>query len=408
MNRLINDIEYRAWRYFKDHTNQGKTSKGYGLTVDHSKNPGVASIAATGFMLSSILIGAHRGYLSESEAIMMVRGTFETILRADHDKGFLSHFLDMDTAQRHRLSEYSTIDTALMLNGVITVSSAFKDPLIQEMAKAIIERIDWGAFIFFDHGKPLLRMAYNPDRGGAYVIGEPGFIHRWDMTAEQLMMYVMIGGSRFKEHAKALYEAFEKPLGRYGDEIFVHSPGNTLFTYQFPLAWLDLKHIDDPAGINWHDNASAAIRAHRALSIDLSTQYRTFSKHRFGFNASDTPRGYRVFFGLPNVTGKPITDGTVAPFGIVSSLPFEPVIALDAIKDLMTIDGLYGPYGFMDAFNGEQGMWISDKIISIDKGLELLMASAASHDIVRSAYMKHPIIKEGLDVIGFKEHHPKR
>jgi hypothetical protein len=401
MEVLTNDIVRRAVLYFLDHTTFERNSKAYGLTPDHSKKKGVASIAATGFFLSALVIAAHEGMIASDDARNKARRTLETLLSLDHRWGFMPHFLDMEDGTRHKRSEYSTIDTALMLNGVITADAFFKDPDITSMAHTLLSRIDWDAFIFSYHGKPTLRMAYNPDKDGDYVQDKPGFIHQWDMTAEQLMMYPMIASSDWKNQAKALYEAIEKPVGSYGGHTFVHGPGNTLFTYQFPLAWLDLKGVKDENGLCWHDNAREAVLAHRALSVNLMSRFPTFSHHRFGFTASDTPQGYRVFSGLPNAFGRVVTDGTVAPFSVVGSLPFIPEDALEAIHDMKTLEGLYGPYGFMDAFNLEQGIWISDKIISIDKGLEMLMAHAMHDDVVRKSYMSHPVIRNGLETIGF-------
>ena len=48
-------------------------------------------------------------------------------------------------------------------------------------------------------------MAYNPDRGGDYVEGDPGFISRWDMAAEQRMMYLQAAPYLEPDLARRLY-----------------------------------------------------------------------------------------------------------------------------------------------------------------------------------------------------------
>ena len=52
---ILKNLQYKAFKFFQDYTNFEIDSKGYGLTVDHSERPEVASIAATGFMLSSLV-----------------------------------------------------------------------------------------------------------------------------------------------------------------------------------------------------------------------------------------------------------------------------------------------------------------------------------------------------------------
>ena len=217
------------------------------------------------------------------------------------------------------------------------------------------------------------------------------------------MMYVMIGGSGYSTEARTLYDGFDRIKGSYKDIEYIYSPGNALFVYQFPLAWLDLKHIVDQDGISWFSNAKQATLAHQACSIDHQSEFKTFSKYFFGFTASDTPKGYRVFGGLPNIENKINTDGTVSPFGLIGSLPFTPDISKESIREMMKVSGLWGPYGFYDAFNLEgETPWISSRYISINKGLEMLMVNSYLYQDVQKAFMSHDIIKKGIEVLEWR------
>jgi hypothetical protein len=399
----LEDIEKRAFDYFMAHTNLKEDSPGYGLTLDSNRKRGVASIAASGFMLSGLVLGVEAKYIDYDTALKIVIKTLETYeLRADHFRGFFSHYLDYDTAKRYRKSEYSTIDTALLLNGMMTVDRYFDDVRVHERFARIIGRIDFDAFLSVNKDRRVLSMSYNPDQDGDYVEGRAGFISQWDMFAEQIMLYVIIAGLG-KPYARKLYDGFERTYGTYQDIRYVYTPGNALFVYQFPLAWFDLQGIYDEDGISWFENAQQAIMAHRALSIELSTTYPTFSPYTFGFTASDTKEGYRVYSGLPNVNDKVETDGTVSPMAVVGSLPFIPEVAIEGIERMKAIAGLWGRYGFQDAYNMTGKAWTSDKILSIDKGLEMLMTNAYLKGDVYAAYMDHPIIKEGMEVLKWKK-----
>jgi hypothetical protein len=402
---IVKDIQKKAFQFLMDQTNLNTSSKGYGLTADHSKRSELASIAATGFFLSALVIGAENDYISKTKALKIAQKTLMTLdenLPQFH--GFFAHFLNIETGERHKKCEYSTIDTALALCGVLTVDSYFKDDILSHHAKRIFERIDW-AFLFYEKdGKQLLHMSYNPDKGGDYVEDKPGFIHQWDMFAEQLMMYVMIAGSKYESKALDLYHGFERLSGAYQGFEYIYTPGNSLFVYQFPLAWLDLKDVEDDQGVQWFENAKIATLAHYQAARNNQHLYKTFSEHFFGFSASDTPKGYRVYGGLPNTMGKLDTDGTMSPFAAIGSLPMTPDISLKAIDSMLEVDGLWGPYGFYDAFNFEnEHKWVSDRYYAINKGLELLMANAYLSKDVQNAFMAHPRIKHGIEVLGWKK-----
>ena len=403
-NNILEDIQKTAYDFFKDFTNFDTNSKAFGLTLDHSMNLEKATIASTGFMLSSLIIGVKHDYLSYEDAYHKAYHTLITLRdHVMHEFGFFAHFLDFKTGKRIAKTEFSTIDTALCLCGVLAVDSFFKDQKIAEITKTIMDRINWDIFTHDYHGKQVLHMSYNPDRGGGYVEKRPGFIHQWDMFAEQLMMYVMIGGSKYKHLAKDLYQGFSRVKGSYKDFEYIYTPGNSLFVYQFPQAWLNLKNICDSDQICWFDNARIATLAHQACAIDYASQYKTFSKFFFGFTASDTPIGYRVYGGLPNTMNRLDTDGTIAPFGPIGSIIFTPEISIPAIHEMMKIDHIWGKYGFYDAFNFEGNTpWVSKRYFSINKGLEMLMVNAYLYHDVHDAFMSHPIIIEGMEVLGWK------
>lgn len=403
---FIEDVQLRAFNLLKDLTNYNEDEKGYGLTLDHNEKPEVASIAATGFMLSGYIIAVQYGYMSKEEAIKVVTKTLETLLyNIKHYKGFFPHFINIHTAEMRKGTEFSTIDTALCINGVIAVGSYFDDPKIKSLSNQLINRIDWNFFVHTHQGKKRFYMAYNPDKDGDYVSGHPGFIFQWHMLAEQLMMYVIAGGTGNvdEELANELYQGFERVKGSYQGHEYYYSPGNTLFIYQYPLCWFDLENVNDQDGICWFDNAKEATLGHRAWNLKNYKRYKTFAKETFGLTASSTPKGYGVFHCVPCQSGKVITDGTVAPNAMIGSLPFTPKESLKAMYYMKSLPNVWGKYGFIDAYNFEgETPWYSNRYITIDKGLELLMCNAVLTKDVQKAYMNHPTIVKGMEILSWK------
>lgn len=384
-------------QYFKDYTNLDPKSKGFGLTSDHSMKRERSSIAATGFMICAFILGAHHQVMEEKETKGILKKIVDSLLEINHFKGFFPHFLDRQEGTRYGTSEYSTIDTMLLFMGLLALDQYCDDEIISKKVERILDRVDYEAFTTLYNGKKVFAMSYNDLANGDYVQNKPGYIYSWHMYAEQLMMYWLYP----KDDTLEFYQNLEIEEGTYKDILYRYSPGNTLFIYHFPLAFLDLKNAYDINGFSPYENAKKATMAHRQLSIDLMKDYKTFNTQAFGFNASDTPQGYRVFHGLPNKSGVIHTDGTVAPFSVVGALPYLGETVWESIEYLKTIPGLYGQYGFMDGFNQEQGLWISDKIISIDKGLELLSFDAADQGIIQGLIREHPRIKSGFKRLNF-------
>src|SRR5436853_5676060 len=149
---FLDTLEERTFHYFWDLTNTTN-----GLTPDRSPTPSFSSIAAVGFALTAYPIGAERGYITRAQAAARTLTTLQFFWTATQDSsasgatgyhGFFYHFLDMSTGKRYQTVELSTIDTALLLAGVLTCQSYFDgtDPVeteIRHLADSVYRRTDW-------------------------------------------------------------------------------------------------------------------------------------------------------------------------------------------------------------------------------------------------------------------------
>lgn len=391
--------------FFLDFTNLDPHSDGYGLTVDSTKDPKMASIAATGFALSAWVIACERGLLPRERALDITRRTLRTLLHhASHHRGFFAHFLHMDTAQRRGTCEYSTIDTALCLNGVITAAAYFQDSAIQQMAQALLERVDWRFIVFETEGQARFHMAYNPDRDGDYVTGQPGFISQWDMAAEQKMMYLQAANHVDPALARRLYQGFRRDTGTFEGQSIIINPGGTLFAYQFSEAWLDTAAYRDPDGVDWFNNTRLATLANRQFCIDHAREFKTYHANSWGCSAGDSPWGYDVS-GAPPALVEPTPNGTVSIYGAVSALPFTPDLTLEMIDYLYREHPqTWGRYGFFDAYNlAVDPAWYSSALYGIDKGCSMIMVENYLSELIWNTYTSSPYIQTALDILGFQK-----
>ncbi|MCA9945931.1 MAG: hypothetical protein KC449_20755 [Anaerolineales bacterium] len=403
-NILQNELK-GSFDFFLNFTNLKPGSSGFGLTADCTKKPQVASIAAVGFALSAWVIAAERGYLTRQRALEITQKTLHTLLHhASHHRGFFAHFLDIATGQRIKKCEYSTIDTALCLNGVITAEAYFQDAQITELAQQLLDRVEWPFIIFEKEGKTLFRMAYNPDKDGDYVEGEPGFIYQWHMAAEQKMMYLQAAVQIDPVTARKLYQGFSRDLGEFEGQKIIVNPGGNLFAYQFSEAWLDTASYLDPDGVDWFNNTRLATLANRSFCLEHAGQFRTYEANSWGASAGDSPWGYNVSGATPCLHS-PKPNGTVSIYGALSSLPFTPDLVLEMVNHLYhQHPQTWGPYGFYDSYNlAVEPPWYSQALYGIDKGCSMLMIENYLSRLIWETYTNSPAIQKALEILAFSQ-----
>lgn len=409
MNALEQEL-YHSFLFFLRERNSDLTSPGVGLIRDNTKNRSMASIASVGFGLSAFVIGVENHYITKEEGLELVKSTMRTFLEAEHFHGFYVHFLDMDTAKPFKKSEFSTIDTAILMNGLLVADSYFDDPEIHQMFDVLFQRLDFRPFVKTFHEKEVLRMAYNPHVGGDYrQVSDDPWIYQWHMYAEQLSMYFLAAAtdSMPEETARALYHGFERNLGTYGPYQYYYSPTNALFVYQYSHAWVDFKHIQTDDGIDWFENSRIASLANRLWCIDHQQDFPTLNQSAWGVTACLTPKGYRNQCIDPNdLNFDDIhVHGVFPPSGPLGSIVFTPNESLEALEELeMQYQIAKGPYGFRDGIQLQEdgSLWVSEHDIGINKGITCLMIDNYLHGTTWKYYMRHPRIQKAMAKLHFQ------
>ncbi len=325
----------------------------------------VASIASTGFALSGLCIAADRNWTTKSQAKERTRKTLDFFAnRAFNKNGWFYHWMDSKTGERRWQSEISSIDSALLLGGVLSTRQCFADDAeIVRLATKIYERVD---FQWMLNGNPyLLSHGWRP---------ETGFIQsRWDTYSEHSMLYFLAIGSPTHSISPKAWYAWRRDYIVYGGYKFL--AGDTpLFIHQFSQAWLDLRGRRErkPPYVNYFDNSVKATEAQRQFFIDISKEFPTYSKNLWGLTASDSENGY-LAWGAPPRPAQ--LNGTIVPCAPAGSLMFTPEISMAALREMKEKygDKIYKKYGFADAFNPKTD-WTNPDVIGIDLGITLLSA----------------------------------
>jgi hypothetical protein len=391
--KFLEDLSRRSFNFFWENADPNT-----GLVRDRARTDGsshderhrnVASIASTGFGLTALCIAAERGWAPPQEARERIRRALQFLSgEFPHKNGWFYHFVDMQTGERVWQSELSSIDTALLLAGVLTARQYYRsDREIHALATKIYERIDF-KWMLNGHAT-VLSMGWRP---------ESGFIKsRWDNYSEHPMLYLMAIGSTTHPIAPASWYGWERNWNTYKKYRYLgHAP---LFTHQYSHAWVDFRNRreDRSPHVDYFENSIIATRAHREFCIDLAEKFPGYSEEIWGITASDSVKGYRAWGGPP---ATPDIDGTVVPCAAGGSLMFTPDISLAALRAMRNKFGsrIYGRYGFVDAFNPNTG-WINPDVIGIDVGIILLSAENLRTENVWRWFMRNPEIVRAVQQI---------
>lgn len=428
---FLDTVQRRTFDYFWETTNPRN-----GLVPDRWPNPPFASIAAIGYALTAYPIGVERGWVSRDSAARRTLTTLRFMWQLPQGtdssgmggyKGFFYHFLDMESGLRFRDTELSTIDTGLMLCGVLFAQQYFDRPdsieaAIRAYADSLYERAEWTWFI---HDVPLITMAWYPERGFGRA--------RYQGYNEAMFLYVLALGSPTHPIAPDAWQAFTSSYDWadfYGYEHVNFAP---LFGHQYSHVWIDFRGIQDAymreRGIDYFENSRRATLAQREYAIDNPNEWRDYGPDVWGLTASDGPAGVRLeidgrerqFFtyrARGAAATEIVDDGTIAPTAAGGSVPFAPEVTIRALRTMRERygDDLFTRYGFLDAFNPtlqvegvrlQRGTiipgkgWFDDNHLGIDQGPILAMIENYRTGFVWNVMRQHPAIVRGLCRAGF-------
>lgn len=351
-----------------------------------------SSIAATGFGLTSLCIGDRRGFGKSADIKDRVRNTLRFLANdVPHVHGFFYHFIHMNTGERWEKVELSSIDTALLLCGVLVARQYFDDQEIKDLASKIYERVDWPWML---NGGATLSMGWHP---------ETGFLNaRWEHFSELMMIYLLGIGSPAHPLPPETWSAWSRPVIKYQGLEYI-SGNDPIFTHQYSQAWFDFRKKRD-AYANYFENSVTATKAHKLFCLSLHDRFPDYSENLWGISASDYAKGYTAWGG-PSAQGGPLgpVDGSIVPCATGGSLSF---LYDDCMKVLRNIRGRYkerawARYGFVDAFNPLTG-WYDQDVLGIDLGITMLMAENHRTGFVWEVFMKNPEAQSAMQKAGFR------
>ncbi len=415
---MLDSIQKKTFLFF-----MGEHHPEWGIVRDRTASWAPASIASTGFGIPSFAIGAERGWITRDEAAQITLNMMNFFVNslqgpdalATGYKGFYYHFLRMDTGLREWRCELSSVDTGLLMMGILFARNYYDrdnetENQIRSQGSLMLGNIEWDFMMMPDSGNYArqISMGWHPE-SGLHKMG-------WSGYNEALFLYILAAGTGL-ENAKESYRSW---LSSYKwqtpYEGLSHVAFPPLFGHQFSHCFIDFRGLADEymrdKGIDYFENSRRATRVQRQYAIDNPHGWVGYDSLCWGVTASDGPGdkynfGEREFLGYAGRgTSGPeynyFDDGTIAPYGPLSSLPFAPEIVIPTIRSINEKmgDKIWGRYGYYDSFNLTAG-WVNDDFIGIDQGPMLIMIENFRTGLVWNYVMNDPVIQKGLQTLGF-------
>jgi len=386
---LMDETEAKACKYFYDQALM--TTGAVGLVKDTCYT-NYSSTAATGFGLTALCIMANRSgssaywTVTSAQAQARVSAILDTLINIQNSQtgneddygkeGFFFHFIGPDGKRETSMNaEVSTVDTALLLAGVLTAGKYFGGD-IQTKANTIFNAVNWDYFL--DTSDEQYYHGWSPDYG---LIQQT-----WDRPSDETLLISLLAIASDPTNQDFLKAYYGFPRGRNSyasanQTFYVYnSYSGSLFTYIFAHCWYDFKKAgadipDNVQGarfavpVNWWENSKTAAQANRQFCIDNIANFSSYSANDWGLSACFRPD--RSYFGMNGAPpreyiapdgGEPANDGTVPPYGAISTLPFMKDLETGGLSTNLAYQALahyyndyyfrlWGPYGPRDSFN---------------------------------------------------------
>jgi hypothetical protein len=428
---FLNSIQGPTFKFFWETTNPKN-----GLVPDRWPSHGPSSVAAVGFGLTAYCVGVERGYVTRDEAAKRVLTTLRFFWNAPQTDdpvnatgyhGFYYHFLDMQTGLRYRGCELSSIDTGLLMCGVLACREYFdgdstEEKEIRELAESLYRRVEWS---WMQPRAPLMCMSWQPDEG----FGDADYRG----YNEAMFLYVVAIGSPTHPIDPSAWKAYTSTYQWADFHGYEHVNFSPLFGHQYSHTWIDFRKIQDPymrgKGIDYFENSRRATYSQRAYAMANPLAWQGYGADIWGLSACDGPvdkvlpveghdRQFHSYWARGASAQYTDDDGTIAPTAAGGSTPFAPEICIPALRAMRERYGnnVFAQYGFLDSFNPSfhfadihlsngqlvDGFgWVDTDYLGIDQGPILLMIENHRSALVWNLMKKSPYIRQGLERAGF-------
>lgn len=408
---LLTLVQYRTFQYFWD---GAEPNSGLARERFHSDNvypqndKHIVTSGGGGFGVMAILVGIERGFITRQQGYERMVKIVDFLEKADRFHGAWSHWINGETGKVQPFSPKDNggdlVETAFMVQGLITVRQYFKDGNDEE--KTLAERIDklWKEveWDWYRNGRNVLYWHWSPEY--AWEMNFP--VEGWN---ECLIMYVLAAAS--PTHgipAEVYHEGWARNGGivndstheQYGYHLnlrhnYAQQYGGPLFWAHYSFLGLDPRKLKDRYADYWKEMTNHVL-INRQWCIENPLNYEGYGENCWGLTSSYSMIGYAGH--------KPKDEdlGVITPTAALSSFPYTPEESMKVMKHFYFDlgDKIWGEYGFYDAFS-EESDWFIPRYLAIDQGPIVVMIENHRTGLLWDLFMSSPEVQQGLDKLGF-------
>jgi len=404
-DELLTMVQEASFRYYWEAA--GPHS---GMTRENTPgNDDIIALGASGFGIMAIVVGADRGFITHEQALDRLLRITGFLSTADRYHGAWPHFLSDSTG--HRLPVFDMYDngadlveTSFLMEGLLTARQYFKDDgargkeLYDRITK-LWEGVEWNWFSSMPTHDALF-WHWSPE----YSFYIANRLTGWN---EVMITYLEaiaspthgIPGSDYYSGfvGEGIGNEYKNGKTYYGIKLDVGGgTGGPLFFTDYSFMGFDPRGRRDRFTNYFDNNRNQALINHE-YCVQNPNHWKGYGADTWGLTAVDGPDGY-----VPYEATQQLDDGTIAPTGAISAMPYTPEESMAALRHFYRDLGaqVWGIYGFRDAFNLQQN-WYSGITMGLNQAPMVVMIENYRTGLIWKDYMKNPEIPPMLARIGF-------
>ena len=405
-DELLTMVQQASFRYYWD----GASTVSGMARENLPGNDRIVATGASGFGVMALVVGVDRGFITREQGTERVLRIARFLERAQRFHGAWAHFMDGTSGQALPVfgaydDGADLVETSFLMQGLLTAREYFDrdtaaERELRERITRLWQSVDWSWFRR-DPENDAIFWHWSPDYGW--------FIHfRLAGWNEVMITYLEAIASPTHPVPASFYYSgwagdkhYSEPHMVEGVDLKVGTGvGGPLFFTHYSFMGFDPRGIHDNYANYFDQNRNMATINLRYCERNPG-HYAGYGADDWGITAVDGPNGYVPY--EPNPANKfELDDGTIAPTGAVSSMPYLPKASMDALKHFYRDRGaeLWGPYGFRDAFNQQQD-WVANINMGLNQAPMVVMIENYRTGLIWKNYMKNPEIQSAVKRIGF-------
>ena len=358
----------------------------------------LVAVGGSGFGLMALVVAVERGWVGRGDALARLARMLAVLETAERHHGAYPHFLHGRNGKTIPFGPKDDggdlVETSFLMMGLITARQYFAaEPNLTARINALWGSVEWD---WYRRGENVLYWHWSPNFGWAMNMPVRG----WN---ECLITYVLAAGAP-EPHAigREVYDQgfcagpdYLNGKTYYGVRLPLGPElGGPLFFTHYSFLGLDPRNLRDAHVDYWQQNL-AHVAINRAYCVANPKGFRGYGAACWGLTASDDPDGYEAHAPAHD-------NGTISPTAALSSFPYAPEASFAALRHFLAHgDGIWGRFGFTDAFNEARG-WRAETFLAIDQAPIVAMIENFRSGLLWKLFMSAPEVKRGLARLGFE------